>query len=107
MPVPPRTAAGGYHYHAYDYAKSKAFTLSPGQAKIGGGLQFYSLKEDLYGLLKLGLEKRVPNIALSPLGGTIVTDTVVGSVEMLVLSFGKAADAPRDTPSVLITGGIH
>jgi zinc carboxypeptidase len=99
-PLPVPRTDKDYHYHVYDYDKSTSFALSPGQPSAGG-MKFYSLKEDLYGLLQAGLDRKVPNITLTPYGAP--TDT---GLNTLVLTFGNAAKA-QDMPWIVITGGIH
>src|ERR1700726_4817722 len=95
-PIPPRVNPGDYHFHTYDYAASAALTLSPGQPTVGG-MQFYSLVQDLGALLQNGQQKNVPNIALTNLGAP-----VTGGRNTMALSFGAMG-----APAAVITGGIH
>lgn len=98
---PDRTTADHYHYHVYDYEGSKPWTLSP-QLRAPDGPRFYSLAQDLTGLLQTGGDNRVPNIHLQHIGGVAAE----GGTTM-ALSFGGPASPSDDTPEVVITGGIH
>jgi Zinc carboxypeptidase len=100
MPPPERTIAADYHFHTYDWAGAAPFTLSLAQPERNN-LQFYSLAQDLAGLLAEGVLHNVPNIALANVGGP-----TVGGLRTKVLSFGNAGGA-ANPPTVVITGGIH
>ena len=75
---------------------------------LRGGLQFYSLLQDLNGLAAEGALHNVPNIAFANVGliapgaGGVARNT-------LMLSFGGNAAGPAlaAMPAVLLTGGIH
>jgi hypothetical protein len=103
-PQPPaRNNSGNYHYHAYDYANSAArgpWGLSDPVA-TRGNYQFYSMVQDLTGLLNYGQSINVPNITLSRIGPLNAQDRYT-----LALSFGNATNQPNQR-TVAITGGIH
>jgi Zinc carboxypeptidase len=99
-PIPLRTNPGDYHFHAYDYASSAAFTLSPGQPNRGG-MRFYSLVRDLDALLQNGQRRNVPNIALNPIGAP-----TAGGKRTWLLSFGNLNNQANQR-TVVLTGGIH
>jgi zinc carboxypeptidase len=100
--------AAAFHYHTYEYpgdAAAGPFQLSGGLASAGNW-RFYSLVEDLNGLVAWGNHIGVPNISLTAMssvpGGALTADVR----ETLVLSLGPALGV-LDAPSVVITGGIH
>ena len=103
-PHPPvRTTALHYHYHVYEYNNSAAngpWALSLPVAGRGG-YQFYSMFEDLNGLLAEGQGRHVPNIRLDQVGPV----TAQGR-RTLALSFGNLS-GQRNQRTVVITGGIH
>jgi hypothetical protein len=98
--APVRPAPDLYHFHTYDFPGSVAFQASAGQP-TAGGLQFYSMRRDLQGLLAIGQARNVPNITLTNVGGA----TARGRRTMM-LSFGNQGNAPG-LPTIVITGGIH
>jgi hypothetical protein len=111
-PAPPapltKPNAAAFHFHAYSYPGDTAngpFALSGGLASANNW-QFYSLVEDLNGLVAWGNHIGVPNISLTAMssvpGGALTSD----ARETLVLSLGPALGV-LDAPSVVITGGIH
>jgi hypothetical protein len=101
MAPPTRTTAGPYHYHAYDYAGSVAFT--PTGTPAG---QFYSMVKDLEGLVVEGQTRRVPNIGLTDAGPS-GTDPRTGVQRFIkVLSLGNRNDIDT-APTVVFTGGVH
>ena len=110
MPPPIRSASAGYHFHVYDYHDSKPFEPSRAQPQRGG-LQFFSLVQDLNGLLQSG-QGRVPNIALTryPVPEDteypVAEDADTGQRDIMVLSFGDRGIVAK-APAVVITGGIH
>lgn len=105
MPPPIRTTAADYHFYAYDYGGSAPYTLSPAQPSRGG-LQFYSMVQDMGGLLLTGQASNVPNIALHRLGAQVADQN--GTLrDINVLAFGGAVGNPTNDPGVLLTGGIH
>jgi hypothetical protein len=98
-PAPPnRPNPLPYHFHAYDFPQSQPWTPSPAQSQHNN-TRFYSMVEDLNGLLAYGLNNGVPNIALTAVGGL-----TAGNRETLMLSFGANG---LNAPKVVITGGIH
>jgi hypothetical protein len=98
MPIPNRTTNADYHFHAYSFAPPGApWTLSPAVVPRNGW-QFYSMAQDLQGLLATGLGT-VPNIALTNVGGLSI-----GGRQTKALSFGSN---DPNAPAVVITGGIH
>jgi len=103
-PNPPaRIPPGDYHFHVYDYANSGArgaWGMSDGQP-ARNGWQFYSMVQDLQGLVQEGQAHTVPRIALANAGGQ-----TIGGRNTMVLSFGNANNA-QDAPTVVFTGGIH
>jgi hypothetical protein len=101
--IPLRQAPGDYHFHTYDYPGSSGpgqgpFELSAAQPNRGM-YRFYSMVQDLQGLLTVGARNGVPNIALNQIGAP----TASGK-RTWVLSFGNNAANQR---TVVITGGIH
>jgi Zinc carboxypeptidase len=111
-PAPPeRPAAAAFHYHAYVYpqdADRGAFQLSDALASAGNA-QFYSLSEDLLGLVAWGNTKNVPNLRLTSMSTLTGGAQTVAGRETLVLSFGGPLPGPGFTnkPAVVFTGGIH
>jgi Zinc carboxypeptidase len=106
MPPPVRPAPDAYHYHTYDYPGSVApFQPSAGQPSAGG-FQFYSLVQDLNGLMAIGGVNNVPNLALTQMSLVPGGAQTVGAREVLMLSFGPAPGV-ANAPAVVITGGIH
>lgn len=103
MPPPVRTIPTDYHYHIYDYGGSAAWQLSP-PVVPAGNLSFYSMHQDLNGLVITGNANGVPNIACNALGGAFAGDGVMRTID--VLSFG-GPNPIGATPQVVITGGIH
>jgi hypothetical protein len=104
-PPPNRTTAADYRFHVYDYDNSaRAWELSPPQPERDG-MRFFSMVQDLDGLLKFGQANAVPNIALQDIGEEITDDNVVRHIK--ALSFGGPTPLRRNTPEVVITGGIH
>jgi Zinc carboxypeptidase len=103
-PQPPvRPGTNPYHFHTYDYVGSAAngpFQPSPPQP-TAGNWQFYSMVQDLQGLLAVGQARNVPNIALNNVAGQTARHR-----NTMMLSFGNQA-APAPAPTVVITGGIH
>lgn len=105
MPPPIRTVPGNYHFYAYDYAGSAAWTPSAAQP-ARGGLTFYSMSQDVAALAAWGALQNVPNIALQNMnipgaGGAPARNTQV-------LSFGGPVGAgAANAPAVVFTGGIH
>lgn len=100
MPIPKRDDATKFHFHVYDFAGSAPFTLSA-QPQYAG-MCFYSLLQDLTGLVTEGNARNVPHIQLLPYGRAITTDGK--TFRTLVLSFGGSA---ATDPAVVLTGGIH
>jgi hypothetical protein len=103
MPSPRRTTDADYHFHVYDYANAQPWTLSPAQPNRNH-MQFYSMVQDLQGLLQEGRDNNVPNIALTHPGGQITDDDV--NRNTIALSFG-GPDPLGTTPEIVITGGVH
>jgi hypothetical protein len=106
-PIPVRPAPDAYHFHTYDYPgppPPAPFQPSGGQP-TAGGLQFYSLVQDLNGLAAIAAFNGVPNFALTQmsLAGGVQT---AGMRETLMLSFGPAPGV-MNAPAVVFTGGIH
>jgi Zinc carboxypeptidase len=104
MPPPTRTTAANYHFYVYDYAASAPYTLSP---PVAGrqNMQFYSMVQDMNGLLATGQANNVPHIALRRIGVQIPDQT--GTLrDIKVLSFGGGGNPAAD-PGILLTGGIH
>lgn len=105
-PAPVRpSVATPYRFHTYSYpgdALAGAFQLSGGLPSAGGW-QFYSLEQDLAGLVAVGVARGVPNIALAPI---IVGNPTGGARRTLMLSFGNR-NRIAGRPTVVITGGIH
>ena len=101
MPPPVRTADAHYHFHIYDYPASVPFKLSPAQP---GGLQFYSMVQDLQALVVTATVNQVPNPQLANVGVAVNGDGVARSIQ--ALSFGGPAVLGA-TPEIVITGGIH
>lgn len=97
MAPPVRRANGDYHFHAYDYAGAVAFTPGPAQPNRNN-MRFYSMEEDLNGLLQEGQNRQVPNIALAVAGYSHFQRRI------RVLSFGSNN---ANAPTVTFTGGIH
>jgi hypothetical protein len=96
---PVRDQSADYHFHTY---VSTPGPFQPTANAVGNQmLRFFSLEQDLVGLLQIGQDSHVPNIRLRNLG----SPTGEGRV-MKVLSFGNARNA-TDAPTVLFTGGIH
>jgi hypothetical protein len=107
MPQPPnRTKPADYHFHVYDYTSAQPWVLSKGEPQRNN-LQFYSMVQDLQGLLVYGRAQGVPNIALNDVGVGILgaDDWVLRKIK--ALSFGGPKGNFSKTPSALITGGIH
>ena len=100
MPPPNRTVPADYHYHVYDFVGAAPFGLTAPQP-ARNLYQFYSMAQDLAGLVVEGGLHNVPNIALN--NGAAAT---VGGRQTMILSFGNLANA-AGLPTVLITGGIH
>jgi hypothetical protein len=97
-PAPPqRPDQAPYHFHAYDYSSSAAWTLSPAQ----NGKQFYSLAQDLKGLRAYGRDNQIPGITLTA-GPAIKYPPDDFEGRVLTLSLGKPG-----APAAIITGGIH
>lgn len=102
-PPPTRDKDDDYHFHTYDYKNSKQqgwFALSDPQPDRGQ-LRFYSLVQDLQGLLNDGQNREVPNITLSDVA-QLSADGESRSIK--ALSFG--GNDPK-APTVVFTGGIH
>jgi len=100
-PGPPvRNAVGDYHFHVYDYVGSAAWQLSAPQP-ARNGYSFYSMLQDLNGLVAAGGLRNVPNIAIA--NGAAAT---TGARQTMILSLGNLTNA-AGLPTVLITGGIH
>jgi zinc carboxypeptidase len=106
-PAPPvRPAPVAYHFHTYDYPGAAApFVASAGQP-TAGHLQFYSLVQDLNGLVAIGGINNVPNLALTQMSLVPGGAQTSGGNETLMLSFGPAPGVVN-APAVVITGGIH
>ena len=110
MPPPLRTRPADYHFHAYDYLGAVPFRKEAQPTR--GGLMFYSLVQDLNGLLQEGGPQgnNVPNIALTNVGGAIRPGVAnrpnMANLQTKALSFGNATNA-ANAPTVVITGGIH
>jgi hypothetical protein len=102
---PERPDQNAYHYHVFDYASSKPFTLSQGQPSRNNE-EFYSLYRDMIALRDYGAATGVPYIKLTAAGKALGQPKVanLASPTTLVLSFGNANAENR---VVLITGGIH
>ncbi len=103
-PHPPvRTTALHYHYHVYEYNNSVANGPWGVSLPVAGrgGYPFYSMFEDLNGLLAEGQGRHVPNIRLDQVGPV----TAQGR-RTLALSFGNLS-GQRNQRTVVITGGIH
>ncbi len=110
MPVeiPNRVKPEDYHYYAYLYPNDtqaqNLWELSSAQAQRGN-YQFYSMRNNLAGLLSAGKAKNVPYIQLNRLGFPCVApDNPLDFYYVEALSFGGTR--PTD-PIVLFTGGIH
>ncbi len=107
-PAPPnRPNAAAFHYHTYSYPGDVAngpFQPSGGLASAGGW-QFYSLVQDLQGLVAWGNANNVPNLALTAMSAAGGAQTL-GGRETLVLSFGPAAGVVN-APAAVFTGGVH
>jgi hypothetical protein len=98
--APVRPGTNAYHFHTYSFAGAQPFQPSIAQP-AAGNLQFYSMVQDLAGLVQVGQASNVPNIALTQVGGA-----TVGNRRTQMLSFGNQGNvAGRRT--VVITGGIH
>jgi uncharacterized protein (TIGR02145 family) len=80
------------------------FVMSAGQP-TAGGLQFYSLVQDLNGLAAIG-GVDVPNLALTQMSLVPGGAQTSGGNETLMLFFGSAPGVVN-APAVVITGGIH
>jgi hypothetical protein len=111
-PAPPdRPDAAAFHYHTYSYpldVERGAFQLSDALASAADA-QFYSLSEDLLGLVAWGNTRNVPNLRLISMSTQMGGAQTLGGRETLVLSFGgppPGPTAPR-RPAVVFTGGIH
>lgn len=107
MPQPPnRTKPADYHFHVYDYTSAQPWVLSKGEPQRNNS-QFYSMVQDLQGLLAYGRAQGVPNIALNDVGVGILgaDDWMLRKIK--ALSFGGPKGDFSKTPSALITGGIH
>lgn len=103
MPPPNRLAADDYHFHVYDYAGAAAngpFGLSRNQPQRNN-YRFYSMVQDLNGLLAEGGTNQVPNIGLAQSAAA-----TSGGRRTMILSFGNLGNV-AGRPTVLITGGIH
>lgn len=104
MPIPNRTEAGHYHYHAYSYKDDTEagpwVPSAPDALRLH--MKFFSLREDLKQLAADGVANKVPNLALEDVGVQIDGD---GSMyRTMALSFGSN---DRWAPKVVLTGGIH
>jgi hypothetical protein len=100
---PVRTVPGNYHYHVYDYANSAVrgpWELSDAVPSAGLA-QFYSMRQDLSGLLAEGQGRNVPNIRLISIGPLNSHGRYT-----LGLAFGNQT-GQRNQRTVVITGGIH
>jgi Zinc carboxypeptidase len=100
MPIPIRILDTDYHYHAYDFMGSQAWTLGAMQ-NTRNNYQFYSMAADLGGLVITGNANHVPNIAL--VTGAVQT---AGNRDTMILEFGNQGSV-AGRPTVVITGGIH
>jgi Zinc carboxypeptidase len=111
-PAPPdRPNAAAFHYHTYSYpqdAVREAFQLSDAVATAEDA-RFYSLYEDLLGLVAWGKTQNVPNLRLTPVSGLAGGAQTLGGRETLMLSFGGPPPKPGavNKPGVVLTGGIH
>lgn len=100
---PTRDKDDDYHFHTYDYENSADrgwFELSDAQPDRGM-LQFYSLVQDLQGLLTDGQNRKVPNIKLSDVA-QLSADGKGRSIKALSLGSNDP-----NAPTVVFTGGIH
>jgi len=109
-PAPPnRPNAAAFHYHTYEYpgdAAAGPFQLSGGLATAGGA-RFYSLVEDLNGLVAWGnAVNHVPNLAVTAMSAVPGGAPTLGFRETLVLTLGPAPGVVN-APAVVFTGGIH
>jgi hypothetical protein len=108
-PAPPdRPNTDLYRFHTYRYPGDAANgPFQPSNAiASANNRRFYSLVEDLNGLLAIGNASNVPNLALTRMstvpGGT---QTARGR-EVYMISFGPGA-GHANAPAVVITGGVH
>lgn len=104
MPPPTRVNNADYHFHAYDYAGAAArgpWGLSDAQPDRHNW-RFYSMVQDLQGLLATAGTNGVPNAALTDVGGPILLGRTDRRTKQL--AFGTNA---AGAPTVVITGGIH
>jgi Zinc carboxypeptidase len=108
-PAPPdRPNTDLYRFHTYRYPGDAANgPFQPSNAiASANNRRFYSLVEDLNGLLAIGNASNVPNLALTRMstvpGGT---QTARGR-EVYMISFGPGP-GHANAPAVVITGGVH
>ena len=107
-PAPVRPVPSAYHFHAYRYpgdAANGPFQPSAGLPSAGGW-QFYSLVQDLNGLVAVGNANNVPNLALTAMSAVPGGAQTAWGRETYMISFGRAAGV-ANAPAVVFTGGVH
>jgi len=108
-PAPPdRPNTDLYRFHTYRYPGDVANgPFQPSNAiASANNRRFYSLVQDLNGLLAIGNASNVPNLALTAMSTVPGGTRTRRGREVYMISFGPGAGHPN-APAVVITGGVH
>jgi zinc carboxypeptidase len=107
--APVRPFPDPYRFHTYSYPGDVARgPFQPSNALASAGnWRFYSLVQDLNGLVAIGNANNVPNLQLTAMSTVAGGAQTAWGREVYMISFGGPAAGAANAPAVVITGGVH